>query len=493
MKKDFFNAGIFLAMTLVVVALSGYGLVKVGPDAYDALKPLMAVAFPGEFGTPATPEPVSQNPAYAHYDVQVHNRDRFAQWDATMAAQHGSSCEGPPATHAVLSLSDAVFICNDHVMTSGNAGGYGEIMITPSQIVNCSTGCTVQWDQSTQRMSLRDWPDVWLTPWNDNLALPFDAGDVDLQGVPRQGIHVNAPFSQNSWAVATIANYQETYLPFDQYTGMGSGIDAGVNQAAVRQTFRLTITPGHVKMERLPSATAPIGITWVDADCACLLAPDYVVQFGHHIYNPEKDGAGIPATWHWSNFVLGNSAPFTLIHTTPALATANNTLVTFAAPAPANAFLRFSGVCRVLIDGNMAPRQTFVGHPEHASSYFIPLAQGKQSVSVSFAPDDWYGGPCGAQDFHVWAKTGTIPPSPTVVAPTPTAVPVVTPTPINTVTPIAPTSTPPPTATATPVPPTPTRTPTPSAQRQSCTLRWGNGTLENYGQLTQAECAARGN
>ncbi len=434
----------------------------------------VASAYSGEFGQPATPQPIAQNGAYGHFDIQIHNRDRFGQFDFQMDAQHGNNCAGPPATHPVLNLSDGVFVCSDHVMTAGWSGGYGAIMVTPSQLLNCSAGCTVQWDMSTLRMSLRDWPDVWLTPWSDNLALPFDAGDVDLQGVPRQGIHVDAPFSQSSFIVTTINNYQVTNLPFDQYYGMGQDVQAGVNQAAVRQTFKLTITPGHVKMERLASATAPQH-TWVDADCTCLLAPDYVVQFGHHIYNPTKDGAGVPATWHWANFTLNPSTPFNLIHATPALVTINNSLVTFDAPAPANSYLRFSGVCRVLIDGVMAPRQTFLGHTEHASSYFIPIAQGKQSVSVSFAPDGAYGpgtSPgCAAQDFHVWSKGGTPPSTPTPSPPTPPlpsptstippTTPSFTPTPVLSSTPTQVPAPPtvtsvPPTATSTPVPPSPT-------------------------------------
>ncbi len=461
-----------------------------------------AIAYQGEFGVPATPQPIYANSALAHYDVQVHSRDNFSQWDAPMDAQHTNTCGAPPGTHAVQALSESVFVCNDHVMTAGYAQGYGEIILTPSQIVNCSAGCTVQWDMSTERLSSRDWPDVWLTPWNDNLALPFDIGDVDMQGLPRQGIHINAEANQNSWAVGTISNYTETLLPnywWESMSGSGTAannIVAGTNQAAVRQTFKLTVTAGHVKMERLASATAT-QFTWVDSDCTCLLASDYVVQFAHHIYNPTKDGAGVPATWHWSNFTLSDSSPFTLIHmqpqcsscANPYVVAADNTLVQFAAPAPANAFLRFTGVCKVLIDGAVAPKKTFIGHFEHASNYWIPIAEGKQSVTVSFAQDDWYGwgfNPgCGAQDFAIWAKPSGSTPTP--VPPTSTPAP---PTATSTVT-----NTPVPT-TATPTA-TPTRTPTPTSTpvlpKAVCTIRWGSSTVVNLGQLTQAECAARGN
>jgi hypothetical protein len=451
----------------------------------------IGVAFAG-FETPSAPLNLQQSSEYAHFDVQIHNRDRFDVLDSPMDAQHGSACQGPPATHNISLLSDEVFICNGHVMTSAWGIGYALIALTPSQVMNCSTGCTVQWDISTERQSTRDWPDIWLTPWADNLTLPFDADGPDLQGYPRQGIHVNF---KDSVLVSTISNYNQTPVAGDPFSPMNVGIDAGVNQAAVRQTFKLTVTPGHVKFERLASATAP-AFVWVDATCACLMAPDYVVQFVQHSYNPTKDGAGVPATWHWSGFTLSNATPFTLIHSTMlpgTTLTSNNSLVTFGAPAPANAYLRFSGLCKVLIDGVVATKQAFLGHPEHTSSYFMPIAQGKQSVSVSFAPDDWYGPGlgvgCGAQDFHIWAQGSAPPPSPTPPVPTPTSVPVVTPTPF-----VTPTSTAvPPTPTSTAVPPTATSTSTPDpGPRRQCTLRWGNTTIESYGNLTQAECAARG-
>src|SRR4029450_2992231 len=95
------------------------------------------------------------------------------------------------------------------------------------------------------------------------------------------------------------------------------GITAGTNQSAVRQTFKLTMNPGSVEFERLASATAS-GFVWTRdsqgnpgfAACACLMASDYVVQFAHHSYTPEKDGAGVPGTWHWDNLQSTPSTPF---------------------------------------------------------------------------------------------------------------------------------------------------------------------------------------
>lgn len=446
---------------------------------------LMLGVLAFSFGTPSAPQPITQNAEYAHFSVDVHTREPSGSWPSAMDAQHGTDCSAPPATHVVSTLAQSVFICSNHVMTALNGSGYGEAVLTPSQLLDCTVVCTVTWDMSTERQSTRDWPDLWLTPWNDNLALPFDEGDVDLQGIPRQGIHVNLQNgTNNAFHVDTIANYVATGLPYDASIGIGQGISPGTNQAAVRQTFRLTVTQGHVRFERLASATA-IAFVWVDANAPVLMASDYVVQFGHHSYNPTKDGAGVPATWHWFNSsglpLLNPTVPFTLIHgcvktnTAPCslanaqFVTANNSAITFDAPAPANAFLRFSGLCQVLVDGVVAPKQTFLGHYEHASSYFIPIAQGKTSVSITFANDNWYGPGfgCAAQDFHVWSK-GSVTSTPTPIPPTSTS----SPSPTSTSTALPSTSTPTATSTvaasptATPVAPTSTvqpSTPTPVA------------------------------
>jgi hypothetical protein len=383
---------------------------------------------------PITPLPMAQSATYPGWDFQIHNRGDPFSWDAPMLAMHGPDCAPPPATHQLSTLGNAVFACRNHIMTAANAGGYGEIMLTPNQLLNCSAGCVVQWNQSTHRMSTRDWPDLWLTPWDDNLALPIEEFLPDLQGGPRRGIHVGAQPGNNSWTVATISNYQPAGLPTVWWVGMHEGVLPDIDQDAVRQTFRLTITPGHVKFERLASASAT-QFTWVDADCTCLLASDYVVQWGHHSYTPEKDGAGVPATWHWSDFTLSDAAPFTLIHATPRAVTENDQVITFAQPAPQQAYLRFGGQCKVSLSYNgggtfnLVSPQKPTGALEHVNSYFVPIPAGTANVVVRFSADGWYGGPCRVTDAAVWSRSGSVIPTPTPVV-QPTATPFVpTPTP----------------------------------------------------------------
>jgi hypothetical protein len=80
---------------------------------------------------------------------------------------------------------------------------------------------------------------------------------------------------------------------------------------------------------------APEGVVHIDSRCHCLLAPDYVVQFGDHSYNPTNEGAGVPATWHWDNLQPSPSTPFKrIIHTGTRPMEGSTGAVTFNAPAP---------------------------------------------------------------------------------------------------------------------------------------------------------------
>ena len=71
------------------------------------------------------------------------------------------------------------------IMTAINEEGYGEVVLTPAQILDFSEAeGTVTWELSTYRSSLRDWPDVWITPWEQNITLPFDSGEHPFLGGP---------------------------------------------------------------------------------------------------------------------------------------------------------------------------------------------------------------------------------------------------------------------------------------------------------------------
>lgn len=390
-------------------------------------------------GAPASPQPFIQHAEFADWDVQVHSRDPETWYNLeSINAQHGADCSAPPASHPNTSYEGSVFICNNHLMTSINAGGYGVIYLTPDRLLDFSQGGVVQFDMSTERMSLRDWTDIWITPYADNLTLPFTQGDVDLQGVPRTAIHIemSAFNGGTTFRCNRVDNFvQEEVESFWWETFPHSS-------ATVRDTFRLEVSPTHVKFF---STTMPW--TACDTDLAALGWTQGVVQLGHHSYNPAKDNAGVPATWHWDNVSVSPSTPFTIIHADRRYADTGTT-VNFDSPAPAGSNVRFSanGIVEINTGSGWVPAQVqpASGSFDRVRDYWHPVPAGTTSIQIRGAATP--NGPFFAKDFHVWSRD-TAAPTSTATSTTTPAPPISTPT--NT--PVPPTATATATATATPI------------------------------------------
>jgi hypothetical protein len=368
----------------------------------------------------------------SNWDVTVHSRD-VDTWERLPAveAHHDEACssplaEKPLATHAVTSYEDAVFQCRDHVMTSINTPGYGLIELTPAAMVDFSGGvATVRVDVSTWRSSTRDWWDIWITPFDDNLQLPFTSTDPDLHGPPMNAINITMP-GENVF-LATL--YREGQPPLElngagwQHTPYNQWLTP---DPARRDTFELKISRTSLEfgMPNYPTAEK-----WVDATFDQLDWSQGVVQFGHHSYNPTKDcnvannpgpdGTCQPNTWHWDNVQISPAAPFTMIKSDRRSVIGEQTAVNFAAPAPGNAHLRFAGVGEridVSFDGGstwtkaQTQRHLAPTNAGHFDSYWTPIPAG--TTSVTFRGQGQSGAPWAARDISIWANNGQPTPVP---------------------------------------------------------------------------------
>jgi len=128
----------------------------------------------------------------SNWDMSRYVTDGFGF--APMQAMHGADCSAPPATHLARTLADVVFQCKDHVMTAVYTRGYGQAVLTPNRLVDFSAGtAVVAFDVSTLRTAGRDWIDLWITPYDDELQLPDDNDLPDLQGAPRRAVQFSLP------------------------------------------------------------------------------------------------------------------------------------------------------------------------------------------------------------------------------------------------------------------------------------------------------------
>ena len=439
-------------------------------------------------GAPLSPQPFDS----PHWDVQVHERRQVEHapgWMPSMQAQHGPGCEGPTVSHTVNTVADSVFRCKDHVMTALNGPDYGVIYLTPDHMLDWSGGTGVlQWDMSTEKMSTRDWPDILITPFADNLALPLASGlafGVDLQGPPRNGVHIGMDNSQGAPILGVRVNgaWVGDYGPTWAYPALGDDVAAGTDESATRQTFKLTLTATSAKFERLASATAPALVFW-NHSFAALPFSSGVVQFGHHSYSPDKDGAGVPATWHWDAVSISPAIPFHMSAVSPEYITNTTAQTVTFAPAPTGAYLRFAAWGNTVRVNGVQYQPVFgqTNDTLKAYSYSVPIPAGTTSATVQLS-----NSPSGVmgKGFSVWSMStsgGTA--TPTVPA-TATDTPTITPAPpSSTPTTIPPSSTPTatrtPTATASPTQAVPTATPPSCRVRASKQLPSGAWESERW-------------
>jgi hypothetical protein len=432
-------------------------------------------------GAPASP----QQFADPDWDVHVHHRDmnRFPGTMGAVNAHHGPGCEAPHMTHSINTPEQAVFLCNDHVMTALNGNAYGLIYMTPNRLLDFSGGGTVRFDVSTFASSNRDWISLTLQPFEGNHIVPLPWIYPDLQGLPNDAIHLDI----------IEGKFSLTYRKAGQDVVMGGGChwekwDAWLTpDRARRDTIEVRVSTSRVEVE-MPDYRGVCGLNidlnWTKA----------TVQLGHHSYDPTKDG-GTPGTWHWDNVSINPSVPFTMVKPTTGDHgwIRSGETVTFEQPAPANAYLRFSAWGNVEINDGSGYRPVTAlkkRNEEHARSYFVSIPEGTQSVSVRMSPSGWWSGPYLAHGFAIWSLSTTSPEPTSTPTPLPTETPIPEPTATNTLVPTAtpteipPTSTPEPTATPTPEPTStpipPTATPIPDVCHNAV---FRNGVLEQGGEI----------
>ncbi|MFZ1721503.1 MAG: carbohydrate-binding domain-containing protein [Microgenomates group bacterium] len=505
----------FLITGLFVVLEFNAKEQSISPNAIFAQAQSTATFIETFDGKPGAPEPFSQL-SQSRWDVQIHSRNNDT-WEkmVPMKLHHAPNCGSPliegataPYNNSELmthdtdgTYEDAVFRCNDHVMTGINGVGksindsYALAVLTPNHMVDFTEKeATIRFNVTTFRTTQRDWIDIWITPWEDNLALPFDTGEVDLQGMPRNTIQVTmmAPNdnSKTGFRPKIIINGKDTgefqmhssdynwYTPYEDFLPGKSG------DPKRRDTFEIKISKNHISVcmpqdtsDNAPSQT----ICWANKTIQTLPFTKGVVQFAHHSYTPNKDcnfyspltcGAD---TWHWDDFVIDPAVPFTMIKADRRMVTTESTPVTFQAPAPAQSKLRFSAIGSVQLsfDGtafkSVSPQLSTNPNAGHVANYFVDIPTGTKTVAFKLGNT---GAGVHAKDFAIWTQNTSVvipsaSPSPitspiaTVIA-SPVASPIasVPASPVLSPSPVAsPVSSTLPSASPVPISPTPTTSP----------------------------------
>ncbi|MFZ0544106.1 MAG: hypothetical protein WAM60_01620 [Candidatus Promineifilaceae bacterium] len=377
-----------------------------GDDPGDS--PTFLESFDGD---PASPLPWRQVDGFTNWDVSVHRRSTELTMQG-INAQHGTDCGPPPDnTHYNDTYEGAVYQCKNHVMTAVNDSGYGAIYLTPNQLLDFSNGheAVVRFDMSTLKTSTRDWITIWITPFEDNLQIPIDF-EVDMQGSPDNTVQILLS-NEQVFLPRIVRNGVTTDYHYEPGVNWWTGYEQFLEPSAQRRdTFELRISQTHLKF-----CMPDYDFCWIDMDIDQPLTWNQgIIQFGHASYNPTKDGAGTPNTWHWDNFEIQNSIPFTIIKGNRRYVNANNPTIQFYSPAPSNAYLRFTAIGdNIEVSFNNggswedAQKNPQGNDDYHFSSYFTPIPQGTTSVKIR--GDGWglNNEAWQARDLTIWSKVAT--------------------------------------------------------------------------------------
>lgn len=364
-------------------------------------------------GDPASPQPWPP----VDWDVTVHSRDRET-WFALeeIPAAHGPNCEPPPATHLITAYEETVYKCRNHMMTALRATGYGVIYLAPNQLVDFSEGeAVIKFDLSTLRTSNRDWIDIWISPYEDNLQLPLRSTLPDLTGEPRRAVQVFQDIGQFTEDGQMIgARFKAKMVNQFDVQELKTQESRGYEQlltpdAKRRDTFELRISQTHLKF-----GMPDYDLWWIDTEIPPLDWSQGVVQLGHHSYNPLKECPDTCAanTWHWDNVYISPAKPFTILRADKRYVDEETTAtLNFPAPAPQNAHLRFAGIgnnLEVSVDGGtiwqaaqLQAQQEELLAEEHFKSYWMPIPAGTSSVQLR--GEAWWGAGWHVRDISIWS------------------------------------------------------------------------------------------
>lgn len=422
--------GTALAVTLVVAVEA---FIAVPHDGlHEALA--QAQAFVATFtGTPLAPLAFSP----ADWDVQIyHLGKRPPDFPAVIGAEHGADCAGPPATHTVSTQADAVFLCNGHIMTTIDRD-YGAIYLTPPQMVDFTSGeGVIRFDLNTDMHSSRDWIEVRVTPYEDNLAHTGLFG----QGPPQRG--VNFWNFLDGFNAVTLKDFVETRVEGICCPNWGRFL---VPSQVRRDTFEFRISRTHIKAW-MPAYNQ----TFIDRDIAPLDWSQGVVQFSEHTYastkgcvqyNPANQADfdnitsdNCPNTWHWDNISISPAVPFTILKGDRKWVGAEAPVLTLNGPTPPNAKLRFAALgdnIQYSVDNGAtwltAQRANEQGNdPGHWRSYWTPIPAGATTVRFRGTNNEYQW---VADGISIFARGGT-PGPPATATPTPIPSTTATPTPV---------------------------------------------------------------
>lgn len=354
--------------------------------------------------------PIPHNPT--DWDVVVHSRDpQTWQLLDEISAAFSPTCD-PATRHTLTRPQEAVFVCDGTVQTALNARGYGMIYQTPNQMVDFGQGeAIIRFDVSTLRSDARDFLNIWVTPFESNLQLPAEDWLPVASGEPRDGLQLKTGMThdQTHIAASVVRDFDLSRMMTSEQTLEELLAENGVAPSGEElETFEIRLSAEHLSL-CLPTYDECLIDTPINPPLDWSRG---VVQFGHHSWHSEQSN-----TYRWDNFYIEPAIPFGMVKANNRNVNPFGDTFTFAAPAPANSYLRFTGIgehLQVSFDNGVTWQTAQLQQHEAGQydagrfrTYWMPIPPTVQTVKVR--GNDWWGGNWFAHTASIWTLSTSIP------------------------------------------------------------------------------------
>lgn len=247
------------------------------------------------------------NTGLDRFDTFVFHREGGSgEW----IGDHDRSC-GPPdpgrsivVPHkpvGVAAVTEEIYLCKDHLMTSmGSVSSYSIVGFAPDRVFDRSEVNTVSWDVNVTDLGDRQWWEVVVIPAGTSHVVCHphivDPCGADLVDEYASG---SAMFGIGPYAEFQVVGDQVYRYGGDNPCGFFTNDPEGCGSKATRRAFTMTDNlDGTITIDYRHAETGALFRTFTENGSF----PDqFEVVFKDHNYTPEKDNNPPGFTWHWDN------------------------------------------------------------------------------------------------------------------------------------------------------------------------------------------------
>ena len=211
----------------------------------------------------------------------------------------GRSIVVPNKRAGVSAVTEEIYLCKDHLMTSmESVSSYSIVGFAPDRVFNRSESNVVSWDVNVTDLGDRQWWEVLVIPAGTSHVVChphiLDPCGAELVDEYAPG---TAMFGIGPYAEFQVVGDQVNRYGGDKPCGSFSPDPEGCASKSIRRRFTMTDNRNGTITITYPEA----GRSWTERGS---FPERFEVVFKDHNYTPQKDNNPPGFTWHWDNIVV---------------------------------------------------------------------------------------------------------------------------------------------------------------------------------------------